>query len=230
MSTGAPRALSYFALCRFTREYWALKTAMRREFQHALLSDLQRCAPIVDIYQVFPAAHDSDICVWLSVEAAVPEAAAQLFQATALAMTPHRLYLEAGTVLWGYSRPSEYSNAQRSAQAIDPFSAERLRYLVIYPFTKTAEWYVKPREERQALMNEHIAIGKQYTEVRQLLLYSTGLQDQEFVAIYEMDDLRRFSELVTALRSTQGRPFTLRDTPVQTCVFHPAEETLRLFL
>ncbi len=30
-------------------------------------------------------------------------------------------------------------------------------------------------------MNEHIRNGKQYREVTQLLLYSFGLQDQEFV-------------------------------------------------
>ena len=37
------------------------------------------------------------------------------------------------------------------------------------------------RETRQGMMNEHIRVGRQYPEISQLLLYSTGLQDQEFV-------------------------------------------------
>jgi chlorite dismutase len=45
------------------------------------------------------------------------------------------------------------------------------------------------QEARQGMMNEHIRIGKQYESIKQLLLYSFGLQDQEFVVVYEADDL-----------------------------------------
>lgn len=79
------------------------------------------------------------------------------------------------------------------------------------------------------MMNDHIRIGKQYTDVSQMLLYSYGLQDQEFVVVYEMDCLERFSELVAELRSSPGRAFTLRDTPVVTCAWHPAGEVLGVF-
>ena len=131
--------------------------------------------------------------------------------------------------LWGYTRPSQYSRASRSSQEIDPFSADRRTYLVIYPIVKTSEWYQLAREERQRLMNEHIRIGKQYPEISQLLLYSFGVQDQEFVVVYEMEDLPRFSELVAELRSAEGRPFTLRDTPLHTGIWRPARDTLALF-
>jgi chlorite dismutase len=49
------------------------------------------------------------------------------------------------------------------------------------------------------MMNEYIRIGKQYAEIGQLLLYSFGLQDQEFVVVYEMDNLTLFSQLVHEL-------------------------------
>ena len=88
----------------------------------------------------------------------------------------------------------------------------------MYPFVKTSEWYLHTREERANMMFEHIKIGKQYPDITQLLLYSTGLQDQEFVVVYETADLLKFSQLVTELRSTQGRPYTLRDTPLHTAV------------
>jgi chlorite dismutase len=44
-----------------------------------------------------------------------------------------------------------------------------------------------------------------------------------------MDDLPRFSDLVNELRSTEGRRYTLRDTPLHAAVYHPAEETLALW-
>ncbi|HSJ13737.1 MAG TPA: chlorite dismutase family protein [Longimicrobiales bacterium] len=224
-----PRTLSHYALVAFTPEYWSLPPAERELMHRSWLGELRRAARTVDVYQVFPTEHGADLCVWCSVEAEAPEAAAAFFEAFARATNPHRRFLTLVEALWGYTRPSQYSRAQRSTQEIDPFAEERLRYLVIYPFVKTTEWYLKPREERQQMMNEHIRIGKQYPEISQLLLYSFGVQDQEFVVVYEMDDLRRFSELVADLRATAARLFTVRDTPLHTCIRYPAEETLALF-
>jgi chlorite dismutase len=62
------------------------------------------------------------------------------------------------------------------------------------------------------------------------LLYSTGLQDQEFVVVYETRDLLRFSRLVTDLRSTAGRPYTERDTPLHTAIHQPGLEALQRWL
>ena len=79
-------------------------------------------------------------------------------------------------------------------------------------------------------MNEHIRIGHQYPQISQLLLYSTGLQDQEFIVAYETDDLPAFSALVSELRTSDARPYTLSDTPIYTAVHHPTQDTLTLFI
>jgi chlorite dismutase len=78
------------------------------------------------------------------------------------------------------------------------------------------------------MMNEHMRIGHDYADIRQVLLYSTGVDDQEFVVAYEMEDLPRFSELVVALRDTEARRYTLRDTPIITGIHRPLRETLAL--
>ena len=112
-----------------------------------------------------------------------------------------------------------YSKAKKSAQVLDPFEMDmRKTYFTIYPFTKTTEWYLKTREERQEMMNEHIRIGKQYAEITQLLLYSFGIQDQEFIVAYEMENLPLFSDLVYELRGSVARLYTLIDTPIITSV------------
>ena len=220
------RTLNHFALHAFTDAYWALSPAARADLGRTWLAGLRAGAPGVQLFQ--PTESGVDLVSWSALPVDAPEDPARFFECWAWANNPHRPYLRTTHALWGFTRPSQYTKT-RSAQEIDPFSETRRRYLVIYPFVKTTEWYLMGREARQGMMNEHIRIGKQYEEISQLLLYSFGLQDQEFVVVYEMDDLARFSDLVNELRSTDGREYTLRDTPLHTVIYHPAEETLALF-
>ncbi|MGI8872145.1 MAG: chlorite dismutase family protein [Candidatus Limnocylindria bacterium] len=106
------------------------------------------------------------------------------------------------------------------------FAGERSRYLVVYPFTKSAEWYLLSREARQGVMNEHMRVGHEYPMVRQLLAYSFGLDDQDFVVAYETDDLAAFGDLVRALRATESRRSTVGDTPILVGIHRPVEEIL----
>ena len=100
------------------------------------------------------------------------------------------------------------------------------KYLFIYPFVKTHEWYQLPKEERQALMNEHFVIGHKYPDVKISTAYSFGLDDQEFVLGFETDDPASFLDLVTDLRESEARPYTERDTPIFTCVTKPLQACL----
>jgi chlorite dismutase len=108
------------------------------------------------------------------------------------------------------------------------FSGERSRYLIVYPFTKSADWYLLAQEERQRVMNEHMKVGHRYPQVRQLLAYSFGLDDMDFLVAYETDDLPAFGELVRELRSTESRRSTVRDTPILTGIFRPIAEITAL--
>lgn len=108
------------------------------------------------------------------------------------------------------------------------FSGERSRYLIVYPFTKSAEWYLLDHEERQRVMNGHMRVGHGFPEVRQLLANSFGLDDMDFLVAYETDDLPKFSELVRALRGTESRRSTVRDTPILTGIHRPIEQITEL--
>jgi chlorite dismutase len=228
MPEETPRTLNHFTLCAFKDAYWTLSPEARADFHRDWLAGLRAAAQKVDVYQIFPSESSADILVWSALPAEGKCDTAEFFERFARATNPFRAYLQASATLWGYTRPSQYTKT-RSTQEIDPFAETRKPYLVIYPFAKTTEWYLMSREARQGMMNEHIRIGKQYEDITQLLLYSFGVQDQEFVVVYEMDDLPRFSDLVNELRSTEGRRFTLRDTPLHTAIYHPAEETLALW-
>jgi len=226
MAEQTSRTLNHFAVSAFTDAYWSLDRNGRARFHRDWLEGLRAAAPTVDIYQNTDSR--ADVLVWCALAADEPCSASTFFDKLARATTPFRHLIRPVESLWGFTRPSQYTKA-RSAQEIDPFATTRKRYLVAYPFAKNADWYLISRETRQGMMNEHIRIGKQYEEIRQLLLYSFGLQDHEFVVVYETDDLPRFSDLVNELRDTEARRYTLRDTPVYTAAYHPPEETLSLW-
>ena len=129
--------------------------------------------------------------------------------------------------LIGRVGPSQYVRKPTS-QEQSMFEGERSRYLIVYPFTKSTDWYLLGREARQGIMNEHMRVGHEYPGVRQLLAYSFGLDDQEFVVAYEANDLVEFGDLVRALRSTESRRSTVRDTPILLGVHRPLDAALRL--
>ncbi len=123
--------------------------------------------------------------------------------------------------------PSQYvKKATEQEQSL--FSGERSRYLVVYPFTKSTEWYLLSREARQGVMNEHMRVGHDYPTIRQALAYSFGLDSQDFVVAYETDDLVAFGDLVRALRATESRRSTSNDTPILLGVHRPIDEILGL--
>jgi chlorite dismutase len=88
----------------------------------------------------------------------------------------------------------------------------------VYPFVKTRAWYALPREQRQEIMNVHIAVGHRFPSVKLNTTYSYGLDDQEFVLAFESDYPGDFLDLVMTLRETESSSYTERDTPIFTCV------------
>jgi chlorite dismutase len=223
-----PRTLNHLSLFAFTPAYWSLDAAAREQIQSGLLSGLHAAAPAIHLYQLFPAEPSADFLVWSALPAEEKDAPKRFFELYACALTPLRAYIQPAGVLWGFTRPSQYTKT-RSTQEIDPFAAERKSYLIVYPFVKTVDWYLMGRESRQGMMNEHIRVGKQYPEITQLLLYSFGLQDQEFVVVYETEDLVQFSDLVNELRSSDARRYTERDTPLYTATYRAPNEAMKLW-
>jgi chlorite dismutase len=129
--------------------------------------------------------------------------------------------------LVGRIGPSQYvRKATEQEQSL--FNGDRSRYLVVYPFTKSADWYLLSKEARQGVMNEHMRVGHEYPTVRQALAYSFGLDGQDFVVAYETDDLVAFGDLVRALRSTESRRSTVSDTPILLGIHRSMDEILAL--
>jgi chlorite dismutase len=141
----------------------------------------------------------------------------------------HVVLAQSGLMAWAdtpYSflamtKPSEYS--EESRLEVRP---QHGRYLFVYPFVKTREWYRLDPQERYAVMQEHIRIGREYPQIDLNTSYSFGLDDQEFVVAFEGDDPAAFLDLVQRLRTTEASAYTKRDTPTFTCVACSVERAL----
>ena len=119
------------------------------------------------------------------------------------------------------TKESEYSDESRLE--VRPAHS---KYLFVYPFVKTREWYGLPAEERYRIMQEHIRIGREFPSVDLNTSYSFGLDDQEFVVAFETDNPGDSLDLVQKLRGTESSRYTKRDTPTFTCVSCSVERAL----
>ena len=141
----------------------------------------------------------------------------------------HVVLAQSGLMKWcstpysylAMTKPSEYSDESRLE--VRPAHG---RYLFVYPFVKSREWYAKPADERYRIMQEHIRVGREYPDIDLNTSYSFGLDDQEFVVAFEADDPARFLDLVQRLRGTEASAYTQRDTPTFTCVSTSVERAL----
>jgi chlorite dismutase len=102
----------------------------------------------------------------------------------------------------------------------------KAKYIFVYPFLKTREWFLLTKAARQGMMDEHIEVGHRFPSVKLNTTYSFGLDDQEWVVAFESDKPEDFLDLVMALRETEGSRYTLRDTPIFTCIRRSLKEML----
>ncbi len=112
------------------------------------------------------------------------------------------------------TKRSQYSESEPRPE----ICTSQRRYCIVYPLDKKREWYRLPLSERRRVMAEHIEIGRRYPEITINTAYSFGLDDQEFVVSFECDDPGDFLDLVEELRGSESSAYTLRDTPIFTCV------------
>jgi chlorite dismutase len=141
----------------------------------------------------------------------------------------HVVLAQSGLMKWcetpysylAMTKPSEYSDESRLE--VRP---QHGKYLFVYPFVKTRDWYRMAPDERWKIMQEHIKVGREYPQIDLNTSYSFGLDDQEFVVAFESDDAGAFLDLVQRLRTTEASAYTKRDTPTFTCVACSVERAL----
>jgi chlorite dismutase len=203
----------YLALA-VTPEWRRLPDRERAAQKRELALAAEHPSVAVHAYSLVGTRADADLLLWCVAD-----------ELDALRDLEARL---AGTALWTYAtRPYAYLAARRRSPYLGGHShdgGEQTRtaggpvgdtaYLVLYPMTKKRTWYALPHEERARIMGSHFAVGHRYPDVRIHTAYSFGIDDQEFVVAFEVNDVRRFLALVADLRETESSAYTERETPI----------------
>ena len=128
----------------------------------------------------------------------------------ALNGTPLAGWLETPYSYLATTKPSQYTKARRARKVVPKGSP----YLVVYPFVKVRPWYALSPEDRQRAMDEHIRIGAEFASIHNHTTYSFGIDDQEFMTVFECDEPADFMHLMQTLRETEASAYTERDTPI----------------
>lgn len=88
------------------------------------------------------------------------------------------------------------------------------RYLSVYPFIKTPEWYLIDYQERRKMMVEHGQLASPWPNLQTNTVESFGIQDQEFIVALEDDSPKDLVDMVKKLRDAEVRIYTSLDTPI----------------
>ena len=110
-------------------------------------------------------------------------------------------------------RPAEFNKSH-----IPAFLAEEeaRRFVCVYPFVRSYEWYLLEDQERRALLAEHGKMARDYPDVRANTVASFALNDFEWILAFEADELHRIVDLMRHLRGSETRRHVREEVPFYT--------------
>lgn len=221
-----PRQLVRFAFYKLDPQWQRLPADVREQGKQQLKQIYEQHSEnaLVRSFGLYGVRSDCDFMIWQATYD-IEDLRTLSSQIRRSAMGP---YLTESRAFLSMTKRSVYVG-KNARGAHDPrlvITPDDKKYLFVYPFVKTRPWYALPLEYRKRMMNEHIRVGLKYPSVSLNTTYSFGLDDQEFVVAFETDNLADFLDLVQELRETEASQYTLRDTPMFTCVAQPLDEIL----
>ena len=113
----------------------------------------------------------------------------------------------------GVHREAEFAKSHTPAFMRDEAPG---RYVSVYPYVRSLEWYLLPEAERSAMLREHGEMGRSRPEVRANTVSAFALGDYEWLLAFECDELEPIVDLMRHLRSAQARRHTREEIPFHT--------------
>ncbi|GAB3465217.1 hydrogen peroxide-dependent heme synthase [Actinophytocola sediminis] len=158
------------------------------------------------VYDIAGLRADADYLVWWHAEEIEQlQAAYSGLRRTALG--------RASTPVWSQAalhRPAEFNKSH-----IPAFVAgeEPRKYVSVYPFVRSYEWYLLPEAERREMLAEHGAMAREHPDVRANTVPAFSLGDYEWILAFEADELDRIVDLMRILRASRARRHVREEIP-----------------
>lgn len=153
-------------LFRLEHGYRTLDRQARQEAQREFVQTLERrdkSVTLRGVYSLVGLRHNADLMVWVlgpDLDAIQQLAIALRHTALGAHLTPVETYI-------GATAAARYDPEHQPAflSGVTP-----KKFLSLYPFIKTTDWYLLPFEQRRDLMAEHGRVGRKYAVPRSKLL------------------------------------------------------------
>jgi chlorite dismutase len=87
------------------------------------------------------------------------------------------------------------------------------RWLAVYPFVRSLDWYVLPEEDRSRMLAEHGRRGAAYKSVVANTVSAFALGDYEWILPLESDELTDLVDMMRDLRGVEARLHVKEEIP-----------------
>lgn len=204
----------YFDFCFFKVDpKWRWMADLAKEESAKEVENILRNSQIMyRSYSTLGLRDDAEFLLWFASESVekIQDVISKLY------LTVFGKYIIPSHIYLSRTRPSIYTQGPTTHGWLG--GEEQKKYVIVYPFIKTREWYLLPLEKRKEMMTEHIAVGKKYPEVKLNTTYSFGIHDEDFMLAFETEDLHKFQDLIMDLRETRVSAYVKVDTPMIVCI------------
>ncbi len=113
----------------------------------------------------------------------------------------------------GVHREAEFNRGHIPNYVLGEPSA---KYLCVYPFVRSYDWYVLPDEDRRRMLVEHGMAAREYKDVKANTIAAFALGDYEWLLSFEADELHRIVDMMRALRAVDARLHVREEIPFYT--------------
>jgi chlorite dismutase len=161
------------------------------------------------VYDLAGLRADADFMIWWHAEEVEQlQAAYAGFRRTAVGRAASPVWSQVAL-----HRPAEFNKSH-----VPAFLAgeEARRYVCVYPFVRSYDWYLLPDDERRAMLAEHGQMAREYPDVRANTVASFALGDYEWMLAFEADELHRIVDLMRHLRGSATRRHVREEVPFYT--------------
>jgi len=184
-----------------------------------LFKEWQDRVTVRGVYSTVGFRPDADLMLWLvSPSAEDLQDLIVAFRRTALGA-----HLTQTWAFLGVVRPAEFSPDHVPAFVR---GEPARRFVCVYPYVRTPDWYLLPAEQRAALLREHGELGREFPDVLANTTSNFGLGDWEWILAFEADDLSRIVDCIRRLRDSETRRYTKEEVPFVTGIRKDLGEAL----
>ncbi|WP_437583753.1 hydrogen peroxide-dependent heme synthase [Paramicrobacterium sp. CJ85] len=179
------------------------------ELDDALRAVGERGVTVRGIYDVSGFKADADLMVWLHGDRAEDiQAALRIVRRTSL-FSP---------LLPTWNAMACHRDAEFNKRHVPGFlkGLEPKKWIVVYPFVRSYDWYLLPDEERSRMLADHGRKGAQFRGAIANTVAAFALGDYEWVLPIESDELYELVDMMRDLRYTDARLHVREEVPFYT--------------